>query len=183
VPNILSDFLGSVLSMASSLLLIEIVLIPTAFVIVVGFFVYMHKKKEERLKELAIKLEPEVMKLALKYGGVITKSIIVAELNTKLEVAEKSLKRFLNQGEALKITTADVVLYDFPSARNQMGESDRTIITALKENIKGLSRGLLLEKTDIKLDALQKTLNRLEKEGIIVYDELSDRYKLRSSEE
>lgn len=116
---------------------------------------------------------------AKNYGGVLTISVIAYELKTQLEVAKKSLERFVRAGEAQKIIKGNFSMYDFQSARTHLLKNDNRIITALRDNFKGLFRHELLQMTGLTLEPMEESLKRLESSGIVLYDELSDRVKLR----
>jgi len=161
---------------------VELVLLPLSMLIPAGLLVYRWKRKKEALNRLLEEIDPKVPEIARKYGGVLTISVLALELKTSLGIAEKSLERFVEFEQAQRIVKGDDSFYDFPSARTHLLGNDYVIISALRDNIDGLMRHELLHRTGLKLEPLEKSLTRLESNGIISYDKLSDRYKLRGLE-
>lgn len=125
------------------------------------------------------RFDPKILGIAKDYGGVITKSVVVYELQTSLEVAGKSLERFVKEQEARKINTGTLTLYDFPSARTHLSKIDNIIVEILRDNIRGMSRNELLQATGLTIEPLDASLKRLETLGITVYDKVPDEYKLK----
>jgi len=137
--------------------------------------------RTERFEDLRFikDIDVKILKIAKQYGGILTKSVVVYELNTTLEQAETALERFYNHKEANKKIIDTINIYDFPSVRNHLNKIDIYVIELLRDNHNGLTRGELLSKTGLLLESFEKSLSRLESYGIIIYNSLSDKYMLR----
>jgi len=135
-------------------------------------------KARAQIKKLQ-SYDSSVLNIAKNYGGIITKSVIVYELKLPLEIAEQTLERFINYDEAKKIKTKDILIYDFPSARIHLNRTDIKIIEVLRDHFKGMFRADLIRQTRLPIETLEESLKRLESIGIVYYNEIHDKYKLR----
>lgn len=185
------------LSFASFLLTLVYKLLPFLWVITVNIFVILVNLLHIWLGApmgifiifpyAIIMLSPfpflhfKVLGVAKKYGGVLTKSIVAYELNITLENAGKWLERFRSHHycEAIKKSVGSPVIYDFPSARIYLSQTDNMIVETLRDNYLGVLRVDLLKTTGFSTESLEESLKRLESRGIVYYDETSDEYKLR----
>lgn len=113
--------------------------------------------------------DSEVIEVAKKYGGVLTKSVMVFELKTSLEVAELSLERFCKHGEARKVAVGSVTLYDFPSTRTYLGKLQNQLIEQFLQKTT-VDRATLAVVTGAGLEALNRALAELESQGIVTKD-------------
>ena len=139
------------------------------------------KERENRktIKYLR-EMDTKVMKLARKFHGILTVSILVDSGEFSLEEANKALERFIRLGEAKMINTSFGRIYDFPSARMHLAKMDQNIIAVLLKNPEGLSISQLIKEIDAPLESIQSSLTRLESLGIVVRDNVNDLYKLRA---
>jgi len=138
---------------------------------------YSYENKDS-LNRIRIR-DKEVLDTAKRYGGVITKSVLVHELQITLEEASRSLDRFLRHGEAERKNIDSLTVYDFPGARIYLSNSDIKIVEILRDLPNGMLRVELLQATSFSIEALEESIKRLESKGIVYYDEISDNYKLR----
>jgi len=177
--NIISLLLTTVPSMYNLYLKIEIVFALWMISIITPFIVYdMTQKRMSELSRIR-SLDREVLDVAKNYGGILTASVLVWELNIQLEEAQRILDRFCKLGEAAKRRTGSVMIYDFPSARAYLSRTDNQIIELLRDNPYGMSRAQLLQVASLSIESLDEVLKRLESRGIIYYETGNDAYKLR----
>jgi hypothetical protein len=177
--NIISLLLTIVPSMYNFYLRIEIVFALWMISIITPFIVYdMTQKRMSELSRIR-SLDREVLDVAKNYGGILTASVLVWELNIRLEEAQRILDRFCKLGEAAKRRTGSVMIYDFPSARAYLSRTDNQIIELLRDNPYGMSRAQLLQVASLSIESLDEVLKRLESRGIIYYETGNDAYKLR----
>lgn len=125
------------------------------------------------------RFDAQILRTAMKYGGVITKSIIVYEFKEPLDIAEKILNRFCKHGVAIKKRVNSLILYDFPGARTYLANADIKVVEILRDHYPSMSRVALLQATGFPIEALEESIKRLESRGIVSYDEISDEHKLR----
>jgi len=137
------------------------------------------RENRETIKYLR-EMDTKVMKLARKFHGILTVSILVDSGEFSLEEANKALERFIKLGEAKVINTSFGRIYDFPSARMHLAKMDQNIIAVLLKNPEGLSISQLIKEIDAPLESIQSSLTRLESLGIVVRDNVNDLYKLRA---
>lgn len=136
------------------------------------------REKKEIPRE-AMRFDPELLETAKKYGGIITKSVVVYEHKVPLELAERSLRRFEEHGECERKKREGITIYDFKSARVHLGRAENNIVNLLRDHPFGLPRATLLRSVELSLEALEEVLTRLERYGIVTYDKTKDEYKLR----
>lgn len=124
-------------------------------------------------------MDREILEVAKKYGGVITATVIVWERSISLENAKKCLERFVREGEARKKVVEGYTIYDFPSVRIYLNKSDKQIIDILVNHPEGLSKVELLHQTGLTSEAIDESIERLVRRGILYEDEISGIYSLR----
>ena len=74
-------------------------------------------------------LDSQVLRVAKEYGGILSASHLVYELELSLEEALAALTRFVKYGEAREIEVSPGVrIWDFPIARAHLAKSDREVI-------------------------------------------------------
>jgi hypothetical protein len=121
----------------------------------------------------------ELLEVAKKYAGFLTKSVVVFELKTELEIAEVILERFCSHGEVHKVVLGSSILYDFPSARNHLNQLQNQLIGILMQHERPISKARLIAGTKVPTEALDEALLDLERKGTVSRDAASDSYKLR----
>lgn len=124
------------------------------------------------------KLDARLLGLAVRYGGVLTKALVVSELGLSLEEAEVLLARFCRHGEAREVPKGQVVLYVFPSAQASLSRAELKIVEALMGDLGGMSRDELLNATGLAPDELDNALLELSMRGAIHFSLSSGEYKL-----
>jgi hypothetical protein len=105
--------------------------------------------------------------IARKYGGVLTTTVLAYETNESLDMAERSLRRYVEHGEAKRVQSGDMRLYDIPSARVHLLGVDRMIVELLLASSGQSSRVTLLRGSGLTVESLDAALKRLETQGII----------------
>jgi hypothetical protein len=167
------------------------ILLPWTLTLLTPYIIYLLKPPPPPITD------DEVLDIAKRYGGVVTKSVVIWEISKKmsekrsispkkaeklLEKAEEALERFCRKGEAVKkkvkVDSRDIYIYDFPNVRFQLAKTDNRIIEVLQDNPHGMSRTQLLQATALSIESLDEALRRLESKGIIYYDIESDVYRL-----
>lgn len=148
------------------------VLVPPLFTHLAPLILYLFESEDEG------SFDDRILAIARKYGGILTLGIVVSELKVSLEKARKHLERFVKYGEAVKKRSDTLTIYDFPSARVYLSQTDKVVIELLRDNPYGLSKTELLRRTGLSIESLDETLKRLESKGIVYQDMVSDTYKL-----
>jgi len=169
------------------------ILLPWTLTLLTPYIIYSLKPPPPPITD------DEVLDIAKRYGGVVTKSVVVWEISKNkkmsekrsispkkaeklLEKAEEALERFCRKGEAVKkkvkVGSRDIYIYDFPNVRFQLAKTDNRIIEVLRNNPRGMSMAELLQETDLSIEALEEALKRLEIHGIVYHDVKSNTYKL-----
>jgi predicted transcriptional regulator len=178
--NIISLLLTTVPPLYNIHLRFEIVFTLWAISITIPFIVYdVTAKRTSGLSSIRA-YDKKVLVVATKYGGILTPSTLVWELNIDLEIARKILERFCKHGEAYKKKVGSLVIYDFPSARAYLSRTDNQIIELLRDNPYGMSRAELLQATGLSIESLDEALKRLESRDVIRYDMENNTYKPRA---
>jgi len=127
-------------------------------------------------------IDKKILELAVQYGGIITPIILVFKGITDLENAQKVLNRYVKTNQAIKRKSNEIVFYDFPSARTHLSNLDQKIIDIFLKFQPSLSRVEIISRTGLSIEAIEKAMNRLETNGIVIYDNINDIYRLRGLE-
>jgi len=178
--NIISLLSTTVPPLYNIYLRFEIVFALWAISIMIPFIVYDVTVKRTRGLLRIRSYDRNVLDVAKKYGGILTPSTLVWEININLETAHKILERFCKYGEAYKKKFGSLVIYDFPSARAYLSRTDNQIIELLRDNPYGMSRVELLQATGLSIESLDEALKRLESKDVIRYDMENNIYKPRA---
>jgi hypothetical protein len=127
-------------------------------------------------------IDKKVLQVAVKYGGVVTISHLVLEADLSIEEAYRALKRFVDAGEAYLKQSGNLRFWDFPSARAHLTKIDYEIIESLIEaggRIKKIELiNKLISKYSWSIEVIEQGINRLEMNGILKYDRLTDELRL-----
>lgn len=126
----------------------------------------------------ARRLDVRLLSLATRYGGVLTKAIVMRELGLSLEEAEALLARFCQHGEAKQVVKGKVVLYVFPSAQASLSRVELKVVEALVDNPGGMSREEFVGTTGLAPDELDSALLELSLRGVVRFLPSSSDYKL-----
>jgi outer membrane protein assembly factor BamB len=159
--------------------LVEAILIPAVALTTSGFVAYRWRKKRQAYKEELQNLDPAVVEIARKYGGILTKTVLASELKKPLEIAEASLNRLVSKGDAQKISKAGIEVYDIPSVRTILSKVENQIITVLRDSFRGFPKHELIAVTGLTPDVVEESLSRLQKEDIVAFDNTTKEYSLK----
>lgn len=124
--------------------------------------------------------DKKALEVAKKYGGILTKVILVHEADMSLNTATKTLQRLVDHGVAKKVIVYGSEIVDVPSSRSHLSKLDREIMEALISHEGILVQSTLLRSLNVPVEALKRALLRLEAYGILNYDEYSTEVKLRN---
>jgi|GEM_PF-1686791 hypothetical protein len=135
--------------------------------------------EEKRIDKI---IDKKVLQVAIKYGGVVTISHLIFEVDLSIEEAYKALKRFVDAGEAYVKQSGNIRFWDFPSARAHLAKTDYEIIENLIES-GGRTKKIelinkLISKYSWSIEGIEQAINRLEVNGILKYDRLTDELRL-----
>lgn len=144
---------------------------------VLPILIYILGADSEKAEKNAI--DRQILAIAKKYGGILTPSVVVWELEINLKQAKKLLEKYVKYGEASKRTIGLLTIYDFPSTRAYLSQIDNEIIELLRNNPNGLSKVQILQTLGFSIESIDEALKRLELNGIIHYNIESDTYMLK----
>jgi hypothetical protein len=126
-------------------------------------------------------LQQKIVNLAAKYGGILSPLHLIKEFGIGIEDAIEVLKKFVRHGLAVRIDKPLIgTFYDFPIVRAYMTKTERKIIEILRDNPEGLTIPQIVDMTDLSIESLKHTLERLIAEEVVVPRHLEGKYVLRS---
>jgi hypothetical protein len=123
--------------------------------------------------------DADLLEVARKYAGILSKSVVVFELKTSLELAESMLERFRRHGESRKMQVGHLTVYDFPSARSHLSRLQNQLVEIFLEHQKPTSRSSLIAASKAPIEALDEALADLERQAVITRNPAEDTYRLR----
>ena len=126
----------------------------------------------------ARRLDARLLELAARYGGVLTKALVVSELGLSLEEAGALLDRFCRHGEAREVPRGQITLYIFPSAQAGLSRAELKVLNALIDDPGGMTREELLSHTGLPPDELDDALLSLSLRKAVRFLSASGEYKL-----
>jgi hypothetical protein len=143
------------------------------------------ERQEEVLaeKRMAVPEDADLIGVARKYAGIVTKSVIAFELKVPLEAAESVLERFCRHGEVRKAQIGNLTVYHFPGVSAYLGKLPSQIVKMLLDNPTGMNKAQMIDLVDAPIDALDEGLTDLERRGIVARNPLNDTYMLRMAQE
>jgi hypothetical protein len=143
------------------------------------YLLYLSRRKAEEVEVSG--LQQKIVNLAAKYGGILSPLHLIKEFGIGIEDAIEVLKKFVRHGLAVRIDKPLIgTFYDFPIVRAYMTKTERKIIEILRDNPEGLTIPQIVDMTDLSIESLKHTLERLIAEEVVVPRHLEGKYVLRS---
>lgn len=122
--------------------------------------------------------DSDLIKLAKKYAGIVTKAVVVDELGISLENAQRLLDRFCqHDDEVRRVSVGSYTVYDFRAVRGQLTGLQNEVIELLLQN-ETISRVQLIQKTKVSIDALEDVVTDLERRGLVSRNPANDSISL-----
>ncbi|MEM2485468.1 MAG: BatD family protein, partial [Candidatus Caldarchaeum sp.] len=136
-------------------------------------------RTRRRMNKKHYPTDQQVVDASAKYGGILTATTLVHETGCSLEQAEKALERFVKRGVATKRLSKDmIVVYDIPSARAHLTNTDRILIEKTLQEGGRIKRVRLYQLSRLPNEAFEEGTDSLIRARILVYDSLNDEYYL-----
>jgi len=132
---------------------------------------------EEIYPPIGVK-DSDLIKVAKKYFGIVTKAVVVDELGIRVEDAQRLLDRFCqHDDEVRRVTVGSYTVYDFVAVRRQLTGLQNQVIELLLQN-ETISRVQLIDKTKVSIDALEDVVTDLERRGLVFRNPANDSISL-----
>jgi DNA-binding transcriptional ArsR family regulator len=135
--------------------------------------------RREMIKSGKSVLQKKVVDLAAEYGGILSPLHLIRELEIDIKDAVELLESFVKYGLAVRIESDIGKFYDFPLVRSYMTDTEKRIIEILRDNPNGLTLPQLISKTNLSIESLNHTLDRLRASGIVISREPEGKFMLR----
>jgi hypothetical protein len=125
--------------------------------------------------------DKQALNVAQRYGGILTKVILVHEADMSLNIAAKTLQRLVDHGVAAEIMVYGGPIFDVPSSRAHLARLDREIIEYLLTQHGRAYQSQLLHALETPMEALERGVKRLVVYGIVTYDAVDQEIRLRNA--